>query len=65
MLLASRERLEAAIEEAILALDILDDDADLEAVCDDDANSGDEEPDCRGYPTQPQPWHAAPDRLRA
>ena len=64
-MLRLREQLEAAIEEAILALDILDGDADLEARCDDDANSGDEEPDCRDYPTQPQPWHAAPDRLRA
>lgn len=54
MLLASRERLEAAIEEAILALDILDGDADLEAGCDDDA-SDDDEADSRELP-KALPW---------
>ncbi len=55
MMLALRERLEAVIEEAILALDVLDGDPDLEAGCDDDAAYGDEEEDNRELPKAP-PW---------
>lgn len=54
MILTLRERLEAAIEEAILALDVLDGDADLEAGCDDDAAYGDEEEDNRELPHTPR-----------
>lgn len=54
-MLRLREQLEAAIEEAILALDILDGDADLEAGCDDDADAGDHEADNRELP-KALPW---------
>ena len=38
-----RRRLEEAVEIAIAALDAFDGDADLEACCDDDQNTGDDE----------------------
>lgn len=46
-----RARLEAAIEAGIALLDLMDGDADLEVVCEDEgAESGDWEPDARDLP---------------